>query len=492
MTTNPTRRRGRPADYVTHNGQPIVGLSRMPATVKRKRPDGSITEKPDGRYYATASNPRTYFGADFASALQRFEAWQARQRGETFEVAYPAPPDPAVKRAWRNLAQSDKPETAAYYQQTPLPDKIIKHRMIPADTIWTIVAAEIRKSPERAARKLGIPEIAYLSDLRPRTKLSLEKAGARYFADHQFSEQREHTKCSDVWDEFVRIVGRDEAPATHVEDLTNEVLQRYANRVRQDQGERGAWYRRLRFITVKAVLNYAFTCQLVTPETHTRLRQAWKAPLKTPKQAQGTQVTLTPAEVAALLRAAPTPHNKALFLLALNAALYPVDIRRLQWRHLHLDDGTLIFRRAKKDADGREGTLRVAVLWQRTVKSLRCLKGNATPSPDAYVFSVADDGAPVHVNTVQDYFRSAHAAAKIKRDLSFSNLRDSAITVASRAVSSAVFRVVAGHKIKDEDAAYIEANPFYVADACRAIEDAYFPAPAPAAKGKRQTPTKTH
>jgi len=41
-------------------------------------------------------------------------------------------------------------------------------------------------------------------------------------------------------------------------------------------------------------------------------------------------------------------------------------------------------------------------------------------------------------------------------------------------LSSSVFRVVAGHNIKDEDARYIERNPFYVSDACDAVYEHYF------------------
>ncbi len=47
MMTNPTRRRGQPPQYVVHNGEPVVALSRMPEKVRRKHLDGTVVEVPD-------------------------------------------------------------------------------------------------------------------------------------------------------------------------------------------------------------------------------------------------------------------------------------------------------------------------------------------------------------------------------------------------------------------------------------------------------------
>ncbi len=49
------------------DGYPIVGLSR---------------HKPSGRYYATHSKSRKYFGTDLDLAVLRFRRWQGQQYGE--------------------------------------------------------------------------------------------------------------------------------------------------------------------------------------------------------------------------------------------------------------------------------------------------------------------------------------------------------------------------------------------------------------------------
>jgi hypothetical protein len=75
--TNPTRRRGQPPKYVIHNGEPVVGLSRMPQKVRRKRPDGTVVEVPDaaGRCASAGAadgrhvrlSPRAAFAGDRAA-----------------------------------------------------------------------------------------------------------------------------------------------------------------------------------------------------------------------------------------------------------------------------------------------------------------------------------------------------------------------------------------------------------------------------------------
>lgn len=73
------RKPGRPAQYVNgRDGKPIVGLSL----------------KSDGRFYATHSKPRAYFGRDFDSALILFREWEANQNRETVTVTESLPIDP--------------------------------------------------------------------------------------------------------------------------------------------------------------------------------------------------------------------------------------------------------------------------------------------------------------------------------------------------------------------------------------------------------------
>ncbi len=59
------KRPGRPPKFVLdETGKPIVGLS---------------FDKTNNSYYATYSNPRVYFGTDYAKALHEFRKWQNNQ-----------------------------------------------------------------------------------------------------------------------------------------------------------------------------------------------------------------------------------------------------------------------------------------------------------------------------------------------------------------------------------------------------------------------------
>ena len=80
------RKRGGPQPkYVKgRDGLMIVGLS---------------LHKPSGRYYATHSKPRKYFGTDFDEAVARFRAWEADRNGRTLiPVRIPDPTEPAKVR----------------------------------------------------------------------------------------------------------------------------------------------------------------------------------------------------------------------------------------------------------------------------------------------------------------------------------------------------------------------------------------------------------
>ncbi len=62
-----SRGSGRAPKYVIgRDKRPIVGLSR---------------EKPSGRYYATHSQPRQYFGTDLGQAVMKFRLWEADRGG---------------------------------------------------------------------------------------------------------------------------------------------------------------------------------------------------------------------------------------------------------------------------------------------------------------------------------------------------------------------------------------------------------------------------
>jgi len=74
MPTEVKRGPGRPPQYVSYKGHPIIGLSgpKPPLTA----PEGGWA---DGRYYSTKNDPRTgkrvYFGSDLEFAVTAFRRW---------------------------------------------------------------------------------------------------------------------------------------------------------------------------------------------------------------------------------------------------------------------------------------------------------------------------------------------------------------------------------------------------------------------------------
>ena len=131
------KRTGRPPKYVTgRNGRPIAGLSRHKTT---------------GRYYATFSQPREYFGTDFDSALVRFREWESRQKGERVLVKQPIP---------ASVDPTDANEFGRWFlTQYPILDLASRtiDTAVLGDVFWSMVRRAITQDPALAAEKTGLP-----------------------------------------------------------------------------------------------------------------------------------------------------------------------------------------------------------------------------------------------------------------------------------------------------------------------------------------------
>ena len=480
-------KKGRPPTFVRDpEGVEIHGLSAKPYLNK--------SDIKGYRFYATFF-PAVTFGIfptrDDAEPIARYLRWQAEQEGETVRFTVKRPittEDHAEVRRFLESDPSAPVEVVDGVPQFPAPpdwwhqkvcdemegkpvdwDSIPEDLLIPAKVVWSTVGDFIRSTPQKAAKLIGIPQIAYLTDLeKPRT-LNLSLAGTNYHNDKRAGITNKQWKNSKVWwAEFVKYCG--DLGVTEVNQLDFDIFQQYANHVKTQQSIKSAKtkrvkansYRRSRFGTVTTVINYAAETQKIDAAEWARLKLAWKKTLRLPKQKEGQKNILTPGEFQAMLDKA-SDFDKALLLLGVNTAFSPIDFD-VQWTHIDLDSQTLYYRREKKDEGQIEGITRSAVLFDETVEALRKIKTDTQ-----WVFAMRE--GPIAPSTVWKRIIHIRGAAGITKNIRPEDLRNTAATIAAENAPAAQYNVLMGHSLGAEDQGYIARHRYFTYDACRAIAD---------------------
>jgi len=203
MKPNGNRRKGRPPKFVLDpNGRPIVGLS---------------YNKANSCYYATYSKPRVYFSTGLADALFKFRQWQNQQAIEEpyMEISLPSPPGSEGSKivTWSECC-GDPPVIAAAHAG--------ESALIPENVFLEMARNFILKDTINAARKLGIPEIARMTDLPPlEPPLFLDKV-LQYYIKRRKPSPEEVKKMKASWKEFCGIV-----PVRTVREISSDMIHDY-------------------------------------------------------------------------------------------------------------------------------------------------------------------------------------------------------------------------------------------------------------------------
>lgn len=448
--------KGPPAQFARdHRGNVVNGLR-----VQRARDaHGNLLE----RFYSlTKDGSRKYFGnsANRQEAIRQFRKWQAQEGRETITIGKEIAD---LEEFVRSVPEGEE------FTITVLADGTVTDESdVAADAFWDKVTEQIRENPKRAAQKTGIEELAYLRQLKPPApSATLESLLTLYTEDKSPSISREELRNSKTWwNEFIALTG-----ASRIEDLSRAKFRAYRNQILAEVKSRelsNAWARS-RFGKIKTIINNALSELDLSKEDRAVLEL--RSLLKQPPKPSPSPIDITPSELRRILSKA-SDWETAIILLALNCAYYPIDCQRLRWDMIDEKRGTIRFDRDKAIGRAKSSVPRVAVLWRRTLMAIKKL-----PRDGAHVF-LSEYKRPVHIETIRRHWIQLRKAAKIKRPLTFANLRDSALTAAAESTDPVVpvqqYHVLAGHVAKGVDDAYITRNPRYVETACRAIEKKYF------------------
>ena len=456
-----SKSRGRPAKYVSgRDGKPVVGMSFNRST---------------GQYYSSHAKPRIYFGSDFDQALSRFRAWEMARKGEGFLPLRDDPTKPPIRlrlplpASWEGpvYVAGDRPGEFREVPAVLLPtlkdcsDRGL-YTLVTTDAFYAKCRDLILKDSARFAERVGIPEIAYLQDLKPPgPSVTLRGVGDLYFGKRKKISVEWRRKQKAHWKEFVDSVG-----VKTIREVTDEGIERYHNNVwdEHEGNGRSPTYIAHRFQAVRTILRYAMR-KTRDPQQIRRVLDLTEA-FEQPAKAATDPRPISRPEFQKLLTVS-SPKWRAVFLLSLNAAFYPAEVADVRRAHIDLDARTLVMVR------GKTGVPRIAVLWKRTVQAI--LEYQRVEHHQASHLFISATGRPYSANHVGRNFRRRRAEARLPDSVTFDMIRDGAYTAAVNGGASIdQARMLSGQRVSGMADHYLKRDPRMVAEACVAIEEYYF------------------
>lgn len=455
------------APYVTQWSEVIHGV-RQRVIERDKSGDPTVWHLyPTGRSVPYFGSVRKGDLAAERRAIGRFLRWKAEQEGTPWEQCEGNAPDADAMLAGMMYIRERDQGKRRVGDRSPGDDiqDVVDRR---AAKLATEYAAKYRDfirnliltDPRKAAAELEIDQLAWLDDLKPPApSLSLKDLGDIYFNRTLKGSDHWERKMRRIWREFVRLVD-----VAYIGELTRKSITEYRDAIHL-MGKSRAFVVH-RFGGVKAILRYAQS-EVEYPQEISRVIDLCSV-LRLPKKTRMKPMPFKAEHFRKLLEAVEhEPKWKAVFLLALNAAMYPSEVASVLKADIDLDEGTLSADR------GKTGVLRVAVLWQRTIDAIRVYQ-RAEPHQSEYLF-VSRTGAPFSDNHITRNFTRRRDAIGIPKKVQFAHIRDGAYSAAynTPGVGEKEAKALAGHKSGMADH-YVVRAPCLVADACKAIERHYF------------------
>lgn len=450
------KKRGRkPATYRASDDTYIEGLSR----------------RADGRWRIIATG-QTFVEPDERLAIHKFHNLTAKRKQSTIAIpfaaatnpgdmadvvaALPKPPPPAsAEEAFHRYIDSSPTGGTTPPRMEVFDGVTIEfHREpTPESAFWPWLRRLILDKHVLIAERTGIEKMAWISEWeRPKRSPTLKEIGDLYDTKAAVTA-KERTQAKLFWKEFCAAV-----QVATVRELTSEIVSSYHDTV--IGAGNSPTYVRHRFGKIKTMLNFACKRGLATADIRKGLDAC--AVLVPPKQRAVDPHPIDREDFHKLI-AATDEQGKAMLLLALNCCMYASEIVGVHWDQIDFEKGTLVADR------GKTGVSRVAVLWGRTVDAL-----NKLPRRLPRVF-VSYQGGQANANIVRKFFEDLRPVAKVDKSVKFADVRDGSYTAAAEAkgVQFEHARILAGHRTGMSDH-YLKRNPKIVAEACAAVERAYF------------------
>jgi integrase len=393
-------------------------------------------------------------------AVARFRQWQANRDGRHADFFVPVH-DPDSANIIRHRSHPTKPGFVTVIEQFPTihridataDDPLTVLKRIPEPFLFNWMKEQILARQKYCAEQTGIEQLGYIFDLKPPTASpTLDEVGNLYF---------DKAKITDKWRRQSRLFWRefcDSQDAKTLREINQESIVGYKSDVLENA--KSPTYAKHRFGCVKTIINYTGEWGKWAEDRVKVL--AFCSVLIPPSSTSLDPHPIERAHFHALLNAAD-PQIQAVLLLALNCCMYGAEVSDIRWTDIDLDKGVLVADR------GKTQVARVAVLWKRTIEAMKAL-----PRTDNVLFRTAATKQAHNANTIGKLFRTLRTAANVSTEVKFNWIRDGAYTAAvDSGIEFQHAQILGGHRTGMGDH-YLKRKPKIVADACDAVERAYF------------------
>lgn len=447
MISSSKKKRGRPtAIYRMANGTPVPGLLR----------------RADGRWKISATG-QTFVERDESLAVDRFAeitGWDRDKKLGQLSV------HPNAIAAMKDIAKRTIAAGGTLTIETErLGDGYAVRDVTLSREQWSWLRHKILTEGKWVAQQVGIEQIGWLSDVKPpAVSPKLDELIDLYTAKTGLSTN-EAGRSRLFWKEFSRAVSIEQ-----IGDLTHDHVAAYEQAIATGKYAPKSVLHRYR--KIRTVLAYAIKRGKGTEDCRRALDIT--AMLEVKNHTPLDPRPIRPTDFWAIHREAIKAGDQtfaAMILTALNMAAYAGEAAALRWDEVDLKTGELVSRRSKT------GVSRVAMLWPEVVTALKAL-----PRSGDYIFNTRVRSYTVY--SALECWRRYRKAAGLGEDIVFGMIRDAGFTIACR-VSLDQARVLAGHRLPGASDHYVRRNPGFVADACQAINQAFYSADAGAKRKRR-------
>ena len=440
--------------YQTSTGEVIVGLH---------------LDK-DGRWRIVETGAR-FTEPDERRAIAKFNRWKALNDKSNVSIALPLPlPRPATEAelnkdkgtVWASMTTVDDGLKPVGYESVidNATEAIVSKSGIYSlneAALWAWVREQLISNPVDVAAKLGIPEIANLSQVKMPKPVKLETL-LNNFMDHH-KNSRSALAAKSVFEKFLEQTGFE-----FLADIRTEALIQYRQSVDATQtlsSTKRYWYSRIKGV-IKSNIRYGFGDVGEIRKSLDLLQVLYTdEPLP-----QANPQPISPADFHKLLEVA-TPKWKAILLLSLNCCLHLGETVSLRWQEFSPNFKTYATIRHKTQ---KHKIPRCAVLWPETIAALQQVK---RPQGVEWVF-INSHGSKFNRATTGNLFAELREKAGVSPSVKFDGIRDGAFTAACRCPDGLnLARLLAGHSNGMADS-YVLRNPEAVQPACDAVYHHYF------------------
>lgn len=465
-----TRQRGKKTSWATH---PVTGDMVQGLYIQMYK-TGLYKGTVKAYYYKTPQGKQVTCGADFFIALQKYETYK---REHNIVICAPKI-DSITITIPEDIDNPDAFACSIEQAIQAISDKAVTISDLDiTDDFWALAEKVVKSNLSYAAKRLNIPQLAYIADIDPPMKsLTLQDLWDMYTLETKATSKRGLRNTELSWKKFCKFIGK-----IDVRDITFEDIKKYKQEVYKEANKNTISnkqsYTANAFKPVKAVVR--LSKESVTGQHRKdilcllghldQLKVAKAVNIKAEwAKTIGEKNILTPDQLKLLLDSCGKDMlAKCIILLGLNCAIRWSDLISMTKGMIDLDKGQYISMRHKNNI------FQGCMLWGETIQAIKDYMAKY-PSTTDYIFTC--NGRAYSSNGLEARFRKVRTKSGLTW-LTHNMLRKMTATKASACGyhnMTTAYKALMGRAIGGHDSSYIQQLPKDTAQLMPLLHESFF------------------